>query len=115
MSWDRHVAVAARVHSWWGGVRVSRRSAGWLAWSLWTATFGVLALEVPSVNVGDSPLVITIFGSLVLLAYATSGALIAARHPRNAIGWLLLSSALLSALGDVAIEYGVYGLLTRPG
>jgi hypothetical protein len=94
---------------------MSRRAAGWLAWGLWTVTFGLLALEVPSVNVGDSPLVINIFGSLVLLAYATSGALIAARHPRNAIGWLLLSSALLSALGDVAIEYGVYGLLTRPG
>ena len=92
---------------------MSRRAAAWLAWSLWTITFVVVVVEVPSVNVGDD-VVLAVFGSLVLLAYATAGALITSRQPRNTIGWLLIASALLSALGDLALEYAVYGLLTRP-
>ena len=94
---------------------MSRRAAAWLAWGLWSVTFAVLVLEVPPVNVSDSPLAVNLLGSLVQLAYATAGALIASRQPHNAIGWLLSGSALLSALGDLAIEYAVYGLLTRPG
>ncbi len=90
------------------------RLTAWLAWSLWALTFAILSLEVPPVNAGDD-LVQSAFGSLVLLAYATAGALIIARQPRNTIGWLLVASALLSALGDLALEYAVYGLLTRPG
>jgi len=93
---------------------MSRRVATRLAWSLWAISFAVLVLEVPSVNAGNN-FIEDLLGSLVLLAYATAGALIASRQPRNAIGWILIASALLSAFGDLALEYGVYGLLTRPG
>ena len=93
---------------------MSRRAAARLAWSLWAISFAVLVLEVPPVNVGDD-FASNLFGSLVLLAYATAGALIASRQPRNGIGWLLIASALLSAFGDLALEYAVYGLLTQPG
>ncbi len=94
---------------------MSKRAAAWLVWSVWTITFALLVLEAPPVNVGDGPLAVNLLGTLVLLAYATAGALIASRQPRNAIGWLLISSALLSALGDLALEYAVYGMVTRPG
>lgn len=93
---------------------MSRRTVTRLAWSLWAISCAVLVLEVPSVNAGNN-FMEALLGSLVLLAYATAGALIASRQPRNAIGWLLIASALLSALGDLGIEYGVYGLLTRQG
>ena len=46
--------------------------------------------------------------SAVLLAGA--GALVAARHPRNPIGWLFCGNALLTALaGDAALGWGVRG------
>src|SRR6185437_7036137 len=96
---------------------MSRHVAAWLAWTIWTVT---LAMTVPtllfqSVNVGKSPLAINILGSLVFLAYATVGALVGSRRPRNPLGWILATSALLSVFGDLALEYAVYGLLTRPG
>jgi hypothetical protein len=96
---------------------MSRRAAVWLAWSLWAIT---LAMTVPtllfeSVNVGADPLAINLLGALVPLAYATVGALIASRRPRNPIGWLLAGATLLSAFGDLAINYAVYALVTRPG
>ncbi|MGZ6390569.1 MAG: hypothetical protein ACXWQZ_15075 [Ktedonobacterales bacterium] len=96
---------------------MSTRAAAWLAWSIWAITIAIITptLLFQSVNVGSDPLAINLLGALVLLAYATIGALIASRHPRNAIGWLLSSSALLSAFGNFALEYAVYGLLTRPG
>ena len=93
---------------------MNRRTATRLAWSLWAVSFILLALDVPSVNVGDD-FTSGLLGSAVLLAYATAGALIASRQPLNAIGWLLSASALLTAVADLALEYGVYGLLTRPG
>lgn len=93
------------------------RAATWLAWSIWAVTLAITTptLLFESVNVGSNPLAINLLGALVLLAYATIGALIASRHPRNAIGWLLVCSALLSTFGNFAIDYAVYGLVTRPG
>ncbi len=93
---------------------MSKRSATWLAWSIWAVSFAILVLDVPPVNVGDD-FATGLLSSVVLLAYATAGALIASRQSRNAIGWLLSASALVSAVADLALEYGVYGLLTRPG
>ena len=42
------------------------------------------------------------------------GALIAARRPRNPIGWILLAHGLLWMLSDVMDYYGIYGV-ARPG
>src|SRR6266542_400937 len=48
-------------------------------------------------------------------AFPTIGALIAARHPRNPIGWLLLSNGLVGVFGQFAEGYWRYALFVRPG
>ncbi|HEU5430177.1 MAG TPA: hypothetical protein VFU81_00860, partial [Thermomicrobiales bacterium] len=51
----------------------------------------------------------------MFLAYPIVGALIAARQPRNSIGWLFCALGLLWALGFLATAYGAFGLKARPG
>ena len=77
---------------------MSPRAAGWLAWSLvalasvsWAVGIGLLA-RVPPERVGGParfwPDVSISFG---MLAYAALGGLVAARRPRNPVGWLFLA------------------------
>lgn len=47
--------------------------------------------------------------------YSTMGALILARHPRHAVGWLLFYTGAFSALGHLIDEYAVWALLVVPG
>jgi len=51
----------------------------------------------------------------IIAAFPTIGALIAARQPRNPIGWLLLSIGLVGAFGQIAEGYWRYALFVRPG
>jgi hypothetical protein len=96
---------------------MSARAAPWLAWSIWAVT---LILNAPDLyflrmNPGADSLATNLIGVLVFMAYVTVGALIASRRPRNAVGWLLLSAGLFTIAGSLAIDYAVYGLVTRPG
>jgi hypothetical protein len=110
---------------------MSRRTAAQLAWSLWglsvaLAAGGVLvgvyggaysrSAQVPAVlgdlhnSVGDD----LAFG-LWILAFTTTGALVAARRWRNPVGWLLLAEGLawdVQLLGEV---YAAAALFTDPG
>jgi signal transduction histidine kinase len=52
---------------------------------------------------------------LVLLAYATVGALILSRRPLHRIGWLVWGAALLQAAGQAAQHAATYTLVTQPG
>jgi hypothetical protein len=45
---------------------------------------------------------------------ATLGALILARHPGHAIGWLLYAVGVFFELSFFATEYGLFALVTRP-
>lgn len=82
---------------------MSKRSATWLAWSL----FGLFVLTVAAAfclvffgrGIGDDQLVVLAFG------YAAVGALVASREPANAIGWLLLAIALTFGLSDLSYAY----------
>jgi hypothetical protein len=47
------------------------------------------------------------------LGFTAVGAVVALRRPANAIGWLLLSAGLISALGALALEYGVFAIVDR--
>jgi hypothetical protein len=97
---------------------VASRTAVRLAWSLWGLTIGLLALAawLDSRNRAGWP------GSQndlelvpMSLAFATVGALVAARHPRNPIGWLCGAFGLVVSVTPAGIQYAIYALVTAPG
>lgn len=51
----------------------------------------------------------------LLLSFTAIGALVAAKRPSNAIGWLLLAQGLLWQLHGMAAELRIYATATRPG
>ncbi len=46
---------------------------------------------------------------------AVLGALIAARRPRNPVGWLLLTGVAFECLAGFLAEYAIFGRTTAPG
>lgn len=79
------------------------RPARWVAWSLWLVailTIGGLAV----VGEGDSDVLSFASGALFIVAFVTTGALVASRVPRNPVGWLLCAAALCFAVGAVCEE-----------
>lgn len=92
---------------------MSKRTVFWLAWSTWviTATIAIASPLLP-VNGGPSLSLDEIVGLLVLLAFATVGALIASRRPENPIGWLFCLSTFLWAFGDGLLQYVINAYLT---
>ena len=57
----------------------------------------------------------TAFVCVLVCVFSTVGAMISAHRPENAIGWLFCSGALVWMLGEFALEYGVYALVSYPG
>jgi hypothetical protein len=89
---------------------VSERWAGRLAWGLW-ASYVVLAglsivLDVWGSSLEEQvdvdPVWLVVVSSLGLGLFATAGALVAARHRANPIGWMMCGVALLWAVSGVA-------------
>ena len=95
---------------------MSKRATFWLAWFA-CGLYLVIAIVTLFFQMKNAPsqLLSDIFNALVLLVFATVGALIASRHPQNPIGWIFCTSTLLSALGVFLLEYAVYALITVPG
>jgi hypothetical protein len=92
-------------------------------WTLWAAAVALtlaglvfLALnggtETPN-SIG-SPVVDGVF-AVLFLSFATVGALVSARQPRNPIGWLFLGGGLAAALEEPLLGYSTYALVTEPG
>jgi hypothetical protein len=52
---------------------------------------------------------------LMIVAFAGLGALVAARHPRNPIGWILVVSPLCLAFTQVARDWYIHTLFADPG
>jgi hypothetical protein len=100
-----------------GNAGVSGTAARWMAWGVWASTVLAIALTLflASPNEPSSSLRDTAFVSLVIFAFSTVGALVGSRRPENPIGWLFLSGAFVWILGELALEYGVYALITAPG
>ncbi len=89
---------------------------GRAAGGVWASTVLAMALTLllAALNEPTSSLRNTAFISLVLLAFSTVGALIWSRRPENPIGWLFCFGAFLWIFGELALEYGVYALITAP-
>ncbi|MDQ2911996.1 MAG: hypothetical protein M3T56_01940 [Chloroflexota bacterium] len=94
----------------------AERAVGRLAWSL-TVGYGLIAITAIVLRLRNgggiddvSVAVLPGFG-----VYAVVGGLLAARRPRNPIGWLMLATALATGTNVLADEFSVYGLLTVPG
>jgi hypothetical protein len=72
------------------------RRLPWVAFGVWV-TVSIVAMALATAEVDKFGLVVT----PALGGFAVVGALVAARQPRNAIGWLLLAIAILFSLANV--------------
>jgi hypothetical protein len=70
-----------------------------VAWGLWLVTI-VVALGL--ISDLDDGVAIFIAYTLFILAFATVGALVASRRPRNPLGWILLAAGLSYVLGGTS-------------
>jgi hypothetical protein len=102
---------------------VSHRTARVLAWTVLVVTTALLVAAYvleelsPVVDQGQSWSsggVFSVLYGLTVLAFPAVGALLAARRPGNAIGWLLLAIGLAWVVAN-ASSYSDYGLLQHPG
>ena len=102
---------------------MSTRIASRLAWSLWTLSLAAIGAGVAFQRLnastpteaprGPAPLGI---GFVVLfMSFATVGALISSRQPRNLIGWIFCVLGILGPFGTASEEYALYALVTKPG
>ena len=89
---------------------MGRRTAAWLAWSL-VGLSG--ALLVGGIAYGST--VDAIFTLAPLLTFSVVGAIIASRHPRNAIGWLFCGIGLVVGLSSLTGGYAEYWLENKTG
>ncbi len=91
------------------------RTASRLAWALLAFDLALivwgLGLEA-GYRQGDDDVVLIYGGIGLVLGYGSVGALIASRHPRNAIGWLFSGIAAIFAITAFADEFVTRGLVT---
>jgi hypothetical protein len=100
---------------------MSRRSAAWLAWSLWAFSLALTALSILLLVLNLSRLDIPVYSFwaenvLFSVGYSTVGAVIVPRMPaENPIGWLFCAIGLLWAVLHFIGEYAIHTLLAAPG
>lgn len=101
---------------------MSARRLAWTSWGVCVAiaapTLVLLALgateRTPADQFGLSGLGGLAF-LVAALAFSTTGALIASRVERNAIGWIFCLTGFLLAAGSLPHQYADYALFVSPG
>ncbi len=100
----------------------TERAARFLAWSL-TLAYGLVAIATialaqvlgyEAAGIGGTAEIL-IGGLLGLGSFAVVGGLLAAKLPRNPIGWLMLLAPLAAGTNGLAEQLSIYGLVTVPG
>jgi hypothetical protein len=90
----------------------------WVAWSM-LAVYLISMVLAAMFALANGTFQQDATGQIVLYlgfsAFMVVGALIVAHRPSNAIGWLFSAIALLAFTGQLANEYAIYALATRPG
>jgi hypothetical protein len=90
----------------------------WVAWSMLAVYLISMALAA-MFALANGTFQQDATGQIVLYlgfsAFMVVGALIVAHRPSNAIGWLFSAIALLAFTGQLANEYAIYALASRPG
>jgi signal transduction histidine kinase len=88
---------------------VRRTYLPWLCWAIVIVfSAGLVLLSAVNHTLDED----TYFGIVLIamaLSYATVGAVLASRNPRNAIGWLMIVVGLSISITGSATEYTVYG------
>jgi hypothetical protein len=105
---------------------MGRHAASWLAWSLVVLSVaflvggvalarmtGFTAPELPSGSVGDAESVVLALA--IVLAFSVVGAVIASRHPHNAIGWIFCTIGLVEGLDILTRGYAEFWLASGWG
>ncbi|MBA2726141.1 MAG: hypothetical protein H0U53_09145, partial [Actinobacteria bacterium] len=87
---------------------MSARTARRLVWSLAALTLSLLVLSAVAYLSGSGWHLLAGFFWAFALIFLGVGGLIAIRHPRNAIGWLFLTVAVASGLGEATHGYAQY-------
>ena len=93
---------------------MSARATAWLAWLSCTMTAVLLAGAVAFAVVSEGFDAYLGLLAVDVLACALVGALVGWRKPANAVGWILLASAVCLALQEFAREYVTRGLASDP-
>ncbi len=91
---------------------MSERFYSWLAWSLFAL---VLLILVPGLLLWSSGASFFLTFVLIAAPFAVVGALVASRRPRNPLGWLFLTFAVVAAFLAFSDQYAVYTLVDHPG
>jgi hypothetical protein len=95
-------------------------SPAWLAWSigLFTTASSVAAVGLLARNTATLEQLLATYsigGAVTGASFGLMGALIAARRPTNAVGWLFLVIGLSQGFDAFDTEYALYTLSTQPG
>jgi hypothetical protein len=98
--------------------RTGRSAAAWLAWAAWVLAVCVIAFVAVQILERGHPAHQFLregIGGVDLLAitFATVGAVIASKQPRNRIGWIILAVGLLYTVEALAEGYYDHFLRTR--
>jgi hypothetical protein len=107
------------------GAGGSIRLAAWLAWALVALSVALLGIGfvlslatrslVPNLSSGETEDANVVTILITLLPFSVVGAIIASRHPRNAIGWLFCGVGVTVGFNSFAGDYADYWLASGFG